>query len=151
MVCYRKIIGERTAELEALRTAHSECQEVSRAQQGKLAVLEKAHQQLCMEVLQLRGQVLTQEEVMDLCSSVDVSSSNKRSNPAVTDVSRLQNEINRLEFSLNSLETMLEKGQLNQETAEEIHGFREELEWERQLVASYLEGFQRKEVLHHLL
>ena len=60
MVWYRKTIGERTAELEALRVAHTECQEANREQLSKIGVFEKAHQQLCTEVLQLRGQVLSQ-------------------------------------------------------------------------------------------
>ena len=86
-----------------------------------------------------------------ICSLADVFSANKRSNSALVTISRLQNEIARLENSLNTLEAMVEDGQLNQDATDEITRFREELEWERQLLHHYLKGFERKEDLHNLL
>ena len=61
---------------------------------------------------------------MMLCSSTDVFSSNKRVNPAVAVITKLQNEIERLQSSLNLLEGMLEDGQLNEDSADEIYRFR---------------------------
>lgn len=151
MVLYRKEIGEKSAELQALQIAYRNCEESNRSLQNRIIVLEKAHQQLCTEVLQLRGELLSQEDVISICSSADVFSLNKRSNPTATTIDRLQQEIERLQNSLNTLENMLEDGKLYEDSADEIYRFREELEWERHLVQNYLNGFQRKEVLHNLL
>lgn len=87
---------------------------------------------------------------MGICSASDVFSSNKRANPAASTIDKLQAEIGRLEATLNSLEAMLEDGKLNEDAADEIYKFREELAWERHLVFSYLQGFEKKEALQSL-